>query len=55
LTEKIEELQEVLLAVEPETEPSPEKAMERLRHARTANEIVKLKSQRKRLKSQSKE
>jgi transcriptional regulator with XRE-family HTH domain len=55
LTEKIEELQEVLPAVEPETEPSPEKAMERLRHARTENEIVKLKSRCKRLKSQSKE
>jgi hypothetical protein len=55
LTEKIEELQEVLLAVEPETRPSPEKAMERLRHTWTENEIVKLKSQRKRLKSQSKE
>jgi transcriptional regulator with XRE-family HTH domain len=51
LTEKIEELQEVLPTVEPETEPSPAKAMKQLERARGKNEIVKLKSQRKRLKN----
>jgi hypothetical protein len=50
LTEKVEEV----LPVEPETEPSPEKAMEWLRHARTENEIAKLKNQRTKTKGDGK-
>lgn len=50
LTEKISTLEEVLPAVEPETEPSPAKAMNQLDRARGKNEITKLKNKRAKIK-----